>query len=105
MQRRRQIERDYSAQNARAKISTSPIFHAKVHVLKFLRFFRVLIVGRENRENFPLYGTLLVPTHIYTHLCHILFMVGTCFLSLLLIYLCSTLSVTMLTVVLNPVHA
>ena len=47
---------------------------------------------------------LLVPTHIYTHLCHILFMRGTCFLSLLLIYLCSILRVTLLTILLNPVR-
>ena len=43
---------------------------------------------------------LLVPTHIYTHLCYILFMRGTCFLSLLLIYVCSVLRVTLLTIVL-----
>ena len=48
---------------------------------------------------------LLVPTHIYTRLCHILFMRGTCFLSLLLTYLCSILRVTLLIIVLyNPVH-
>ena len=47
---------------------------------------------------------LLVPTHIYTHLCYVLFMCGTCFLRLLLIYLCSILIVTLLTILLNPVH-
>ena len=57
MQCRRQIERDYSAQNARAKISIS---HAKVHVFKFcgyftVSYFRVLVVGR---ENLSLYGML-----------------------------------------------
>ena len=63
MQRRRQFERDYSAQNARAKISTSPIFHAKVHALKFSRFlFSCFDRGSRKsrnfgpRENFPLYG-------------------------------------------------
>ena len=39
MQCRRQIERDHSAQNARAKISTSPNVHAKVHVFKFISRF------------------------------------------------------------------
>ena len=34
----RQIERDCSAQNARAKVSTSSNVHAKVHVFKFSRF-------------------------------------------------------------------
>ena len=47
---------------------------------------------------------LLVPMHIYTRLCHILFMHGTCFLRLLLIYLCSILRVILLTILLNPVH-
>ena len=59
MQCRRQIERDYSAQNARVKISTSPNVHAKVHVFKFSQlfrgsYFRVLVMGRENRENLNL---------------------------------------------------
>ena len=59
MQCRRKIERDYSAQNARAKISTSPNVQAKVHVFKFSRLFhgshfRILVVGRENRENLDL---------------------------------------------------
>ena len=59
MQCRRQIERDYSAQNARTKISLSSNVHAKVHVFKFLRlfhgsYFHVLVVGRENRKNLDL---------------------------------------------------
>ena len=43
MQCRRQIERDYSAQNARAKISIS---HAKVHVFKFSRLFHGFLFTR-----------------------------------------------------------
>ena len=59
MQCRRQIERDYSTENARVKISTSPNVHAKVHVFKFSRLFRgsyfyVLVMGRKNRENLDL---------------------------------------------------
>ena len=64
MQRRHQIERDYSAQSARAKISTSPIFHATVQVLKLSRFlFSRFDRGSRKfgpRENFPLYGTFHV---------------------------------------------
>ena len=45
-----------------------------------------------------------VSMHIYTHLYHILFMRGACFLSLLLIYLYSILRVILLTTFLNPVH-
>ena len=63
MQCRHQIKRDYSAQNAYAKISTGPIFHAKVHVLKFSRFLfsRFDRGSRKSRKfgprkNFPLYG-------------------------------------------------
>ena len=49
-----------SAHNARVKISASSKVHAKVYVFKFSRFlfrgsyFRVLVVGRENRENLDL---------------------------------------------------
>ena len=59
MQCRRQIERDHSAQNARAKISTSANVHAKVHVFKFSRlfhrfYFSALVVGHKNRVNLDL---------------------------------------------------
>ena len=58
----RQIKQDYSAQNARAKISN---VHAKVNMFKLLfrgSYFCILIMGlRKSRnfgphENFPLYG-------------------------------------------------
>ena len=74
MQCRRQIERDYSAQNTRAKISKSLNVHAKVRVFKFSwlfhgSYFCVLVVGRENRENVDLakiscYMVVLYSGHI-----------------------------------------
>ena len=65
MQCCREIERDHSAQNARAKISTSPNVHAKERVFKFISQFLFSCFGRGlqksrkfgPRENFPLYGT------------------------------------------------
>ena len=46
---------DYSAQNARVKVSTSSNVHSKVHVFSFSRlfrgsYFRVLVVGHENLD-------------------------------------------------------
>ena len=59
MQHRHQIEQDYSAQNAHAKISISPNVHAKVHVFKFSRlfrgsYFRILVAGHVNHKNLDL---------------------------------------------------
>ena len=64
MQCRRQIERDYSAQNACAKISRSPNLHAKVQIFTVILWFLFSRFGRGSRksrkfgprENFPLYG-------------------------------------------------
>ena len=50
------------------KISTSPVFHAKVQVLKFLRFlFSCFDHGSRKfgpRESFPLYGSYLYSTNM-----------------------------------------
>ena len=64
MQCRRQIERDYSAQNACAKISRSPNLHAKVQIFSYFVVPIFAGYGRGSRksrkfgprENFPLYG-------------------------------------------------
>ena len=65
---------------------------------------RPLVTVSVQTGNYCSNNHFLVPTHIYTRLYHVLFMRGTCFLSMLLIYLCSILRVTLLTIVLNPVH-
>ena len=63
-----QMERDYSAQNARAKVSMSSNIHAKVHVFKFLQFlFSCFSHGCENRENLDL---AKISRYIRYHLSH-----------------------------------
>ena len=63
MQCHRQIERNYSAQNSRAKNSTSPMVHAKVHLFRgFGRGSRKFSAIRYHRVTSPPRLTSLVPS-------------------------------------------